>query len=69
MHAAHQHRTAFKFRALHGVASGHVRDFMRDDRSCLGGIIRERQQPARDIDIAVGQRESIDSGRIEDRTR
>ena len=43
-----------------------MRHLVRQHRGELGVVVGERQQPARDVEVAVGQREGVDRGRIED---
>ena len=50
-----------------GVARDHVPHLMRQHRGELGLVIGERDQAARDVELAVRQRESVDRRRIEDR--
>ena len=49
-----------------GVARNDVAHFMRQHGGEFGFVIGERDQPARNIKVAVRQRESIDRRRVED---
>ena len=49
------------------MARDHVRHLMAEHGGELGGIVGEREQAARDIELAVRQREGVDRRRIEDR--
>ena len=44
-----------------------MRHFMSDDGGKLGGIVHQRQEPARDIEISARKREGVHIRRIEDR--
>ena len=63
---ADQRRLAHLGLADRGVARDHMRHLVRQHRGELGVVVGERQQPARHVEAAVGQREGVDRGRIED---
>ena len=50
-----------------GVARDHMRHLVRQHRGELGLVVGERDQAARDVELAVRQREGVDRRRIEDR--
>ena len=52
--------------ALQAVIGGDVAHLVGDHRRQLGRIIGQRQQPARHVEIAAGQREGVDVRRVED---
>ena len=54
------------FLADRGMARDHVAHLMRQHRGELGLVVGERDQPARDVELAVRQREGVDRRRIED---
>ena len=54
------------FLADRGVARDHVSHLVRQHRGELGLVVGERDQSARDVELAVRQREGIDRRRVED---
>ena len=64
--AADQRGLAHLVLADRGVARDHVRHLVRQHRGELGGVVGEREQPARDVELAVRQREGVDRRRVED---
>ena len=64
--AAHQRDLARLVLADRGVARDHVRHLVREHRGELGGVVGERDQAARDVELAARQREGVDRRRIED---
>ncbi len=65
-HAAHQRDLTRLVLADGGVARDHVRHLMREHRGELGGVVGERDQPARHVELAGRQREGVDRRRVED---
>jgi hypothetical protein len=63
--AAHDHRLAHLVLADRGMAGDHMRHLMGEHGGELGGIVRQHDQAARDIERAAGQRECVDRRRIE----
>ena len=55
----------FLLRAQKGVTRGDMGDLMRHHRGDFGGVVGQRQQAARHEQVAGGQREGVDDGRIE----
>ena len=49
------------------MAGDHVRHLVREHRGELGGVVGERDQPARDVERPGRQREGVDRRRIEHR--
>ena len=49
------------------VARDHVRHLVAQHGGKLGGVVGKREQAARDVKLAVRQREGVDGGRVEDR--
>ena len=49
-----------------GVARDHVRHLVRQHRGELGVVVGEREQAARDVELAGRQREGVDRRRVED---
>ena len=64
---AEQRRALLQFNPLHGMAGRHMRHLMRQHRGNLRGGVDEGQQPARDVEVPVGKRESVDGRRVQDR--
>ncbi len=54
------------FLADRGVARDHVAHLVRQHRGELGLVVGERDQSARDVELAVRQREGVDRRRVED---
>jgi hypothetical protein len=52
--------------ALGGVLGQHMRHLVGQHRGQFRGVVGERNQPARDIELAGRQREGVDRARIED---
>ena len=48
------------------VVEEHMRHLVREHGGELGGFVGERDQPARDVEIAAGQREGVGDRRIQD---
>ncbi len=65
-HVADQRRLPRLVFADGGVARDDVAHLMRQHRREFGLVVGEREQPARDVELAVRQREGVDRGRIED---
>ena len=49
-----------------GVAGDHVRHLVREHRGEFRGVVGERDQAARHVELAARQRERVDGGRVED---
>ena len=49
-----------------GVARDHMRHLVRQHRGELGGVVGERDQPARHVELAGRQREGVDRRRVQD---
>ena len=65
-HLGGEHLLGLLLLALDAVIGGHMAHLMGDHCGQLGRIVGQRQQAARDVEIAAGQREGIDVGRVED---
>ena len=61
-----EHLLGLLLLALQAVIGGDVAHLVGDDGGELGRIVGQRQQPARHVEIAAGQREGVDVGRVED---
>ncbi len=64
--AADDDRRARLVLPLHGVVGRDMAHLVRDHRRDFGGIVGERQQAARDIEIAARQREGVDRRAVQD---
>ena len=64
--AADDHRVPRLVLALDGVVGDDVRHLVGEDRRDLGEIVGERDEPARDVKIAAGEREGVHHRRVED---
>ena len=60
-------RGALEFGALGGVTRRDVGDLVRHHRGDLGSVVGEGEQAAGDENVACGQREGVDDGRIQQR--
>ena len=64
---AHQRGLAHLILADRRMARDHVRHLVAQHRGEFGGVVGEREQAARDVELTVRQREGVDRRRVEDR--
>ena len=65
-HAADQRDLARAVLAHGGVLRDHMRHLVRQHRGELGGVVGERDQAARHVELPARQREGVDRRRVED---
>ena len=66
-HRAADRDLARLFLAQRRMLEDHVRHLVREHRGELGVVVGDREQPARDVELAGRQREGIDRRRVEQR--
>ena len=66
-HLTHEFRLAQLLLADRGVTRDHVTHFVGEHRGEFRRVVGKREQPARDVELPVGEREGVDRRRVEDR--